>query len=121
MNHKKTQTKNEKHSIKKIKVWEGSCIIPKCQCQRKHYRFKESKEIPQLNEIPACRLDSVLEGKSAMKCYKQSWSTNGRLKYCIHAKYAELIAVLWLCTRIPLCLRKFTVKYLEIKGYDVRN
>lgn len=64
-------------------------------------------------------IDKTKTNKNKQK--QKLLNTNVRLKYCICTKFTELVAVLWLCTRIPLYLGKFTVKYLGVKSYDVCN
>lgn len=68
--------------------------------------------------IPA----SVLEGIALQMLLvnQQNRTVTHRLKYCIQAKFTELITVLWLWKRILLSLRKFTVKYLGVKDHVVR-
>lgn len=126
---KHRQTQNQEHFFLTNKTGgsgvvlvQNASVIGDKEKLWKFSRLKEAKEIAQLSAIPDYRLGPVLKGKECYKCYwKQNWNTNGRWKYYICAKFTELIAELWLCTRISLCLRKFTVKYLAIKGYDIYN
>lgn len=82
------------------------CIIPKYQPKKavEMFQIKGSSRNITINRqyLP---VDWVLarEGEKHCKCYwanQQNRNTNGGLKYCAHAKFPELITVLWLCKRI---------------------